>query len=184
MNWSCKLTLWQRERDGGGAQPPVKSEVRAQSNKVGRLWFFWGGDAREYPGGLLRLDPAFAYAEPPSSWPLSRVECLPGSRHRISACSVTISVPAQPRDHWRHSHVISASQSRDHRMINTWSVNDQPRDHCMRGQVVCSWSATWSVRAQSPDQRLSVTDHCLINTWSVPEQPRHQCMRSHVISAW
>ena len=24
-------------------------------------------DAREYPGGLLRLDPAFAYAEPPSS---------------------------------------------------------------------------------------------------------------------
>src|SRR5574337_772533 len=34
---------------------------------VGRLWFFWGGDAREYPGGLLRLDPAFAYAEPPSS---------------------------------------------------------------------------------------------------------------------
>ena len=33
----------------------------------GRLWFFWGGDAREYPGGLLRLDPAFAYAEPPSS---------------------------------------------------------------------------------------------------------------------
>ena len=32
-----------------------------------RLWFFWGGDAREYPGGLLRLDPAFAYAEPPSS---------------------------------------------------------------------------------------------------------------------
>ena len=29
--------------------------------------FFLGGDAREYPGGLLRLDPAFAYAEPPSS---------------------------------------------------------------------------------------------------------------------
>ena len=29
--------------------------------------FFGGGDAREYPGGLLRLDPAFAYAEPPSS---------------------------------------------------------------------------------------------------------------------
>ena len=46
---------------------PVKSEVRAQSNTVGRLWFFLGGDAREYPVGLLRLDPAFAYAEPPSS---------------------------------------------------------------------------------------------------------------------
>ena len=38
-----------------------------QSNTVGRLWCFWGGDALEYPGGLLRLDPAFAYAEPPSS---------------------------------------------------------------------------------------------------------------------
>ena len=25
--------------------------------------FLGGGDAREYPGGLLRLDPAFAYAE-------------------------------------------------------------------------------------------------------------------------
>ena len=42
INWSCKLTLYQRERDGGGGQPPVKSEVRAQSNKVGRLWFFGG----------------------------------------------------------------------------------------------------------------------------------------------
>ena len=66
INWSCKLTLYQRKRDGGGVQPPVKSEVRAQSSKVGRLWFF-GVDAREYPEGLLRLDPAFAYAEPLSS---------------------------------------------------------------------------------------------------------------------
>src|SRR5574341_1277471 len=90
MNWSCKLTLLQRERNGGGGQPPVKSAVRAQSNTVGRLRIFWGGDAREHPGGLLRLDPAFSYAEPPSSLPLSRVECLPGSRHRISACSVTV----------------------------------------------------------------------------------------------
>ena len=63
---AASLTLFQRERDGGGGQPPVKSEVRAQSNKVGRLWFL-GVDAREYPGGLLRLNPAFAYAEPPSS---------------------------------------------------------------------------------------------------------------------
>ena len=67
MNWSCKLTLGQRERDCGRGQPPVKSEVKAQSNTVGRLWFFGGGDAEEYPGGLLRLDPAFAYAERPSS---------------------------------------------------------------------------------------------------------------------
>ena len=66
INCSCKLTLFQRERDGGGGHPPVKSEVRAQNSKVGRLWFL-GVDAREYPGGLLRLDPAFTYAEPPSS---------------------------------------------------------------------------------------------------------------------
>ena len=66
INWSCKLTLYQRERDGGGGQPPVKSEVKAHSSKVGRLWF-WGVDAQEYPGGLLRLNPTFAYAKPPSS---------------------------------------------------------------------------------------------------------------------
>ena len=32
--------------------------------------------AREFPGGLLKLDPAFAYAEPPSSSPLPRAEFL------------------------------------------------------------------------------------------------------------
>ena len=37
INWSCKLTPFQRERDGGGGTAPVKSEVRAQSSKVGRL---------------------------------------------------------------------------------------------------------------------------------------------------
>ena len=66
INWSCKLTLCQRELDGGGGQPPVNSEVRAQSSKVGRLWFL-RVDAREYPGRLLRLDPTFVYAKPPSS---------------------------------------------------------------------------------------------------------------------
>ena len=35
-----------------------------------------GVDAWGFPGGLLRLDPAFAYVEPPSSWPLSRAEYL------------------------------------------------------------------------------------------------------------
>ena len=41
-----------------------------------------GVDAQEFPGGLLRLDPAFAYAEPPSSCPLPQAEFLtlaPGS---------------------------------------------------------------------------------------------------------
>ena len=46
INWSCKLTLCQRERDCGGGQPPVKSEVRAQSNKVSRLWFLGGRCSR------------------------------------------------------------------------------------------------------------------------------------------
>ena len=46
INWSCKLTLYQREWDGGGGQPPVKSEVRAQSSKVGRLWYFGGRCSR------------------------------------------------------------------------------------------------------------------------------------------
>ena len=35
-----------------------------------------GVDARGFPGGLLRLDPAFAYVKPPSSWPLPRAEGL------------------------------------------------------------------------------------------------------------
>src|SRR5574340_372835 len=34
-------------RSGGGGQPPVKSEVRAQSNTVGRLRFFLGGEMLE-----------------------------------------------------------------------------------------------------------------------------------------
>ena len=50
INWSCKLTLCQRERDGGGGQPLVKSEVTAQSNKVGRLWFFGGRCSRIFRG--------------------------------------------------------------------------------------------------------------------------------------
>ena len=35
-----------------------------------------GVDVQGFPGGLLRLDPAFAYVEPPSSWPLPWAECL------------------------------------------------------------------------------------------------------------
>ena len=35
-----------------------------------------GVDAWGFPGGLLRLDPAFAYVEPLSSWPLPWAECL------------------------------------------------------------------------------------------------------------
>ena len=110
MNWSCKLTLWQRERDGGGGQPPVKSEVRAQSNTVGRLVFFGGGDAREYPGGLLRLDPAFAYAEPPSSWPLSRMEglLLPSIFPSIGVFSNELALRIRWPKYWSFSFNISS----------------------------------------------------------------------------
>ena len=50
--------MTERERDGGRGQPPVKSEVRAQSNKVGRLWFFGGRYSRisrETPEARSRL---------------------------------------------------------------------------------------------------------------------------------
>ena len=45
------------------------SEIRGESTKQysRQTLVFFGGNAREYPGGLLRLDPAFVYAEPPSS---------------------------------------------------------------------------------------------------------------------
>ena len=42
-----------------------------------------GVDAREFPGGLLRLDPAFVYVEPPSSWPLPWVEVLPLAPRKV-----------------------------------------------------------------------------------------------------
>ena len=39
-----------------------------------------GVDAREFTGRLLRLDPAFAYAKPPSSRPLPGAELAPRSQ--------------------------------------------------------------------------------------------------------
>ena len=53
--------------DYGSDHELLIAKFRFKLNKVGRLWFFWGENAREYPGGLLRLEHAFAYAEPPSS---------------------------------------------------------------------------------------------------------------------
>ena len=40
-------------------------DCRACAARMGTLVL--GVYAREFPGGLLKLDPAFAYAEPPSS---------------------------------------------------------------------------------------------------------------------
>ena len=46
-----------------------------------------GVDARGFPGGLLRLDPAFVYVKPPSSWPLPWAECLtPAPNNRQYVC--------------------------------------------------------------------------------------------------
>ena len=59
-------SLTERAKWWRGTAP---SEIRGESTKQysRQTLFFWGVDAREYPGGILRLNPAFAYAEPPSS---------------------------------------------------------------------------------------------------------------------
>ena len=50
------------------ASGPITSwEIDGETVQTLSEFIFGGGDAREHPGGLLRLDPAFAYAEPPSS---------------------------------------------------------------------------------------------------------------------
>ena len=59
----------------GDSLRKVRGVGESTKQKVGILWF-WGADAQEFPGGLLRLDPAFACAEPPSSWPLPWAELL------------------------------------------------------------------------------------------------------------
>ena len=63
--------------------------------------FLGGGDAREYPGGLLSLDPAFAYAEllPHDLCPEWNASPAPG----------TGSVHAQSRYQCLLSHVITDS---------------------------------------------------------------------------
>jgi len=44
-----------------------------------------GVDAQGFPGGLMRLDPAFAYVEPPSSWPLPWAEYLTLAPNSVQA---------------------------------------------------------------------------------------------------
>ena len=61
-----------------------------------------GVDARRFLGGLLRLDPAFAYVEPPSSWPLPWAECLtpapntPTPTHAVVLCWSKNHAPRAP----------------------------------------------------------------------------------------
>ena len=58
-------SLTERARWWWGTAP---SEIRGESIKqYSRQTLVLGVYAREFPGGLLKLDPAFAYAEPPSS---------------------------------------------------------------------------------------------------------------------
>ena len=68
-----------------------------------------GVDARGFPGGLLRLDPAFAYVEPPSSRPLPRVECLlPAPR---SAVFNRLSLGSVQRRKWQPTPVFLPGES-------------------------------------------------------------------------
>ena len=60
-SWTERARWW-----WGTAPSEITGESIKQYSRQ-TLVFLGGGDAREYPGGLLRLDPAFAYAEPPSS---------------------------------------------------------------------------------------------------------------------
>ena len=134
INWSCKLTLYQREQEGGGGQPLVKSEVRAQSSKLARLWFL-GVDAREYPGGLLRLDPAFAYVEPPSSWLLPWAEVFtpaPGSNPLQCSCL------KNPRDRgawWAAVYGVTQSQTRLKRLSSSSSSSNHSNQIRQRKKI-------------------------------------------------
>ena len=77
INWSYKLTPFSERGSGGQPSPPPESQrCRWEHKAESRQTLVLGVDAREFPGGLLRLDPAFVYAEPPSSWPLPWAEFL------------------------------------------------------------------------------------------------------------
>ena len=95
MNWSCKLTLWQRGRDGGGGQPPVKSEVRTQSNKVGRLWFF-GDRCSRISRGTPEAQSRQARILEWVTFPFSRQSSQPGIKARSPTLQVD-SLPAEPQ---------------------------------------------------------------------------------------
>src|SRR5574337_990328 len=81
-------SLTQRARWWWGTAP---SETRGESTKQysSRLWFFCGGDAREYPGGLLRLDPAFA----DGSGPYQLVDYVPGQVIDLERSPLYVGVP-------------------------------------------------------------------------------------------
>src|SRR5574337_1264036 len=86
-----------RERDGGGGQPPVKSEVTAQSNTVGRFRFFWGGRCSRTSGWTPEARSricvcrasflmTFVQSGMPPRLP-AQDQCM--LSHDISACSAT-----------------------------------------------------------------------------------------------
>ena len=55
-----------------------------------------GVDVWKFPGGLLRLDPAFVYVEPPSSGPLSRTELLTLASDNLSHLMLYIDIDLFP----------------------------------------------------------------------------------------
>ena len=77
-----------------------------------------GVDARGFPGGLLRLDPAFAYVEPPSSWPLPWAEYLKLAPNSFNKQSMTYFAT-----NTQHNTTQSSNQP------TAWTRNWQPHQH-------------------------------------------------------
>src|SRR5574337_2009177 len=75
------------------------TEIRGESTKQysRQTLVFLGGRCSRTSGWTPEARSRICVCRASFLMTLSRVECLPGSQHMISACSVTISVPAQPR---------------------------------------------------------------------------------------
>ena len=54
----------------------AQAGIKIAGRNINNLRYPDDTTCREIPGGLLRLDPAFAFAKPPSSRPLPRAELL------------------------------------------------------------------------------------------------------------
>ena len=137
MNWSCKLTLWQRERDGGGGQPPVKSQVRAQSNTVGRLRFFGGGRCSRISG-----------------W-------TPEARSHICVCRVPSGLPWwssgwKSTCQWRGHGSLVREDSHAIKQLSLWTTATEahaPGACAPKQEMPSQWEA------RTPQQRAALVHH-------------------------
>ena len=118
-----------------------------------------GVDARGFPGGLLRLDPAFAYVEPPSSWPLPRAEYLSGPQHASSTtflsdwcefqtCTWQVEVniwrmPGQLLLFW--GLCLLNSQQVEHNLSTKFSPTKLCWTLCSYGQIISQNQSLWQI---------------------------------------